>query len=223
MTFRMPETCDPSEKINWHRTYGQIDPACNGARFQQFCGPQCRLTNGGHYYDQNGDLMQTGLDGLPVEPETEVVAQETSTDLGVSATSLLKQANDLMPHALKRMARDLLGDDCPGDKQGIINALEAAARQEAGHAPRHASPAARAAAKGAQEAPAPAGQSVGNAGDISLAKWARGEVSLPDAVVHKTIRDTYKGARTSTLRDAALFLIKEGVVTQAEVRDDIKL
>lgn len=179
-------------------------------------------------YEQDNKLFDThgfecGPDDAPAvveavaEPEVE---DDTTTEPAMSIDALLRDGPSMPYGKLLKHAKVVLGPQCPGGKQPIMDALTAAkVAFDERLAKRRTAKAAAPAPAPVPEAAVPVAQAV-SANGVDLGAWGRGQKDYLFGEVQKAIRTTY-GRQVNERRDAVEFLIDEKVVTAQQARQDV--
>lgn len=184
--------------LNKARPFGKI---AGEAFIPDGCDRPAHYEQGGRFFDAHGKLLASS-DAVDIDDD-----EDDGSDPSVmTVAELLYQADRMDWRAFKKAARDTLGEDCPGTKALIIDALKAAQKQFD----------TRAAKKAKERGQTSPQQSSG----IDLVAWARGQKEYLWGDVRKEIRLQFH-ANVSERVDAVELLIKEGKITASEARQDV--
>lgn len=205
-------------KMNRNSPFGKISPAMMEGEMDRPA-----------HYEQDGKLFDAH--DRWIEPGKPLVVAKTAAPRvdvaaaveAIPASRLLEQADTMAWSKFRLQAKKILGETCPGDKEGIKAALAAGiafvqAREEKRAPPAQADQAGLSwdSITGGNEASAAAVAP----GGVDLKAWATGQREYLFGEVQKAIRKTYNKQITERV-DAVTFLIEQGIVTADQARRDV--
>lgn len=206
-------------KLDRSKPFGKISPAYQESDMDR----PAYFEQDGKFFDAHDRLIEPGKPlPAPKPAAAPVVAIETGTptaDETLPATRLLAEADSMPWPKFRAAAKKVLGETCPGDKEGIKAALAAGIaavqEREAKRAPSSASSNGLTwdSVSGGKEAAAASG-------GVDLKSWATGQREYLFAEVQKTIRKTYN-KQVSERVDAVNFLVDQGLLTADQARRDV--